>query len=106
VDAESGAVVAGVQADRARDLERALHESGVAADGWLSPQAWVSIVGDPLALDVGLSRGRDCLAREDVAVAHHERSERRVTFVVSASDAERAVRALYRDIAVALGPAA
>ena len=98
IDAASGAMVVGVSAERAGDLQAALDEAGVGAIRQLGRRAWVSLVGDTQALQEQLGRTLGCLEKEGIETAAYEQTDRRFTCVIDADRLERAVRVLYREI--------
>ncbi len=101
VDADSGRLMAGIQATRRDELDQALAEAGI-APLWRRPDAaWISLVGDGAVVADRSARARGCLDREGIEVSGFERAGVRATYVVPAGDLLRAVNALYRDICAA-----
>jgi aspartate kinase len=103
VDAASGRLMAGIQATRRDELDQALTEAGVAPTGRFLNAAWISLVGDADAVADRAARDRECLAQEGIALTGFEYAGGRATYVVSASDLQRAVTALYRDVFAVAG---
>jgi aspartate kinase len=97
IDAESGCLVAGIQASRRDELDQVLREAGVAALKRLPDAAWISLVGDPQVVGNRTGRDRECLAQHGIALSGFEHAGLRATHIVAANDLERAATALYCD---------
>jgi aspartate kinase len=101
-DARSGHLLAGVQADRALELKRALAEAGVQPVRGESTCGWVSIVGAPGAARDELPSSLACLERRGMAVLGYEVADRRCTLVVPDAAGERAACALHDELLAAV----
>jgi aspartate kinase len=98
VDSDTGAMVAGISPDRARELEDALRQAEVAPVRRLGPRAWVSLIGETEVLRRREPKDRDCLKDAQIDVSCRESADMRTTYVVEAEAMGRAVTALYRNI--------
>ena len=97
-DRDTGGLVLGAPADKSGELDRTLAEAGLPTDTRRAGTAWVSIIGEPAALEARRARDAQCLARAGVACLYGERVPGRTTFVVEAEGLGPAVSSLYDDL--------
>jgi len=62
-DRDTGGLVLGAPADKSGELDRTLAEAGLPTDTRRAGTAWVSIIGEPAALEARRARDAQCLAR-------------------------------------------
>jgi len=98
VDRATEALVLGAPSEKTRELKSAVDEVGVASRQILNDGCWISLIGESEALQERSSEHRELLECQGIEVIYHEIADQRSTYIISAVDEARAVRALYDDI--------
>lgn len=98
VDRATEALVLGAPSEKSQKLKLAADEVGVTSRQILNDRCWISLIGESEALQERISEDREFLECQGIEVMYHEISDQRSTYIISAVDEARAVRALYDDI--------
>lgn len=98
IDRDTRALVLGASFEKSRELKSVIDEAGAAIGQILNDQCWISLIGESEALQERSSEDRDLLEHHGIEVIYHEISDQRSTYIISAVDEARAVRALYHNI--------
>jgi len=98
IDRDIGALVLAAPSQKSRELKSAADEVGVTSRQVLNDRCWISLIGESEALQERSSEDRELLECQGIEAMYHEISDQRSTYVISAVDEARAVRALYDDI--------
>lgn len=98
IDRDTGALILGASPEKSRELKSVVDEAEAAIGQILNDQCWISLIGKSEALQERSSEDRELLEHQGIEVMYHEMSDQRSTYIISALNEARAVRALYHDI--------